>query len=433
MFKFIYLFFILFFVIINTSFVYINILLLFILLFYFIYKNKNNKTYFLFLFYPFAILTRISNPDNLILILFPEISILIIFIYSLIQGLNFTRHSIFVIIWFLIYFLLCSLTISKYNDIFILFRFILIPLLFFLVFDFECKKNILLPLKSISAFIYSSAIVCFIALLNFFGYVKLNSNNLIYQPFIISELDTIPQRNVILTDELLPRINFLIAANTGSIAAIFITFSIIVFYLCKNVYLRLVIFLIFFFASLISSSFSIILPIIYFLFLRLYKFNVLALIFIIFIYSIFLISSNLNFSFTEISTLEYTSKIIESWVSSFNYSFFEIFTGKGYVIMNNLINENKKNLIIDIGIIRLFQDAGIFIFLTFICYILYLIKKGINNINANKINIIYPLILLTLISLIHNNWVLFPPIYLVAFASISAIRNNDKITINDKS
>ena len=65
-------------------------------------------------------------------------------------------------------------------------------------------------------------------------------------------------------------------------------------------------------------------------------------------------------------------------------------------------------------------------------YILYLIKKGINNINANKINIIYPLILLTLISLIHNNWVLFPPIYLVAFASISAIRNNDKITINDK-
>jgi hypothetical protein len=270
--------------------------------------------------------------------------------------------------------------------------------------------------------------------MNFFGYIKLNSNNLIYQPFLISELDTIPQRNLILTTELLPRINLLIAANTGSIAAIFLLFSIISFYIYENIYLRITISIVLLFASILSSSFSIFIPIIYFIFLKSSK-NIktalfLFLIFLLFYYFIILFEPSL--SFTDTNTMDYTIDIIESWIKNFNYNFFDVLFGKGYLFMHNLLIDNKKSLLVDIGVFRLMQDAGIVIFLSFISYIFYNIIEGFKKRNTHNQNFIFPLILLTLLSLIHNNWILFPPIFLIAIASICAIKYNTKSDINDK-
>lgn len=385
---------------------------------------------FLLPFYisPFMLIIKYQNPESLLILLLPELTLFIAIIFFL-----FNR-KIYLYEKNLFYFLsLFSLLITFSGFLHILEIFLLpalirqyvLPILFLIIFINASLKKNELPLEALKICIYSFSIVSIIALLNYFNFVE----EIILNPILGFRYNLICSSDIVrisLCSETnsIPRLDLLISGSTGSASAIFIMLGIVCILLRDKAnhlkYFSLPLFA----ASFFSSSVSILFPIIYlFLVILLgYKFFKIAIVFFV-IFSFLLLTNLPIFGFDSgyiyfISTLgSQTSNLLA------NLKLSDIFFGYGPIIESSLFRTIVMGSLGDVGIFRIALENGFFLFIFFLLILFYILNKALwltTNLSSN-FNRSLLLMLITLSSLVHVIAIFTPPFSYLFIITVSGI------------
>ena len=373
---------------------------------------------------------RNQDSDNILLILLPELTILIAITFFLLNRkiyLDQINLFFFLILFSFLIFLTSYLHVSEVFFIPALIRQYILPILFLVIFINASLNKNKLPFEALTICIYSFSIVSVIALLNYFNTIDIISvnNTLRFRPsiFCLNELSS----TLLSCNEFnqIKRLDPLISGSVGSAAAILLMLGFVSIFLSnKNKYLK------YFSVPLILSSIftlsvSILFPIIFFTLIILIKFKkyfkILVLVFTIIS---FFVLTNLNVM-GEKSAYDYlSSSILKGLLNHFaKIDISNFLFGSGPIIDSNKYKYFPENFVIDVGILRVFLENGLLVFVLFALILIYFLKKSywlaINlPSNFNK-SLLY--MLLVLLSLVHSNWFITPPFMIMYAIVISSI------------
>jgi hypothetical protein len=376
-------------------------------------------------------LIRAQSPENIILILLPEIFIIAAFFYHIFKN-GPTSGSPTITLYLMIY-AISTLMINTVNvgnfELFpVLVRQYFLPILFLIIFVNASLINPTLPLKAIRISILSFGIVSLTALLNIAEVVNVPPSNEALYPYLHYQIDgdnsQVYGRN--LTDDLsLPRINLFTGGALGSSAAIFAVLGFISFILYSGESNRVlkIFSMPLFVASLASLSSSIVIALFCILIVMI-GVSKRALYFLPFV--VIIMFSALNFKlFIDKSPFDY---VMESSIGGFieyinSVGWLEILFGSGPRIVAQGYEFLPEFFAVDVGIFRVFVEAGILIFLIFFIFLGYAFYKAYT---LQKVNGYYngkPLLILLIIfiSMVHANMTILPPFYTLFAAVVAGI------------
>ena len=402
-----------------NPYIYISLFLIFLIIFLAIKISLKNFLLINFYIFPFTFLIRNQDPSNIILILMPDFfmifSTLIFFFYRKIIISN-KRLLLLLIFYTLITIIIKIYHIGNYLFLPILLRQHLIPLIFLITFIFASQKNNILPIEAIKTSIISYGGVALISILNYFELINIKT----FHEAVIAERTFF--------DLSLPRADLFLGGAIGSSSAILLTLGLVAIFLKEKKFNKLNIFLSvpLLLASFLNLAFSLIIPIIFALFIFITKKKnligiITKFIFVIFLY--FAITENfLNNTSVNQYFQTYFLKGFITYISQSN--FFNILLGVGPIITSKGYEFTPDTFyIIDAGIFRVFVETGILNFILFV-YILYIILKKLfffsNNFNKNYYKI-YLIIFFVMITLPHGNITNTPPFNLLFIAVITGI------------
>lgn len=404
----------------------------------------NRISIYPFLFYPLMFIIKAPDQSNLLLISMPEIFTLmaIIFLYIKNRSINLNfRISILyylIIIHIFLSFIIPFFHVFNISFILLIFRQYTLPLLFLITIVLHASNDNIFIKRALLITIISFSFVAFLAILNLFNIINFHSELPELQPILTIQKDTnaiqIERESIFLVT--IPRLNLLTGGALGSSAAIFILLSIIIFFIDKiiirNYILRFFVFLTLTLSAFLTASSSITIPLLVLFFLHyFYKYKFVNKVFLLIIGFILLFVSLFVFSFNPF--LYFQDSILKSLIGYFeNLNFQDFLFGIGPRITTsgfNFINENKF-FIIDVGMLRVFVESGIFNFLIFSSIIFRILKRGISNLKSNFSidNLKYFLIFTTMCLLVHANFSLLPPFYPLFTIGVSGIIINYKNT-----
>lgn len=404
--------------------------------------SSNHRYLLPFYVYPFMLLINDQNPENVLTKLLPEIGIFIATIFFLKNyKIQLYEKKLF-FLFFLFSLLMFFISYAHVLKIFFLpalIRQYILPILFLILFVNISLKKKELPFEALKIFIYSCSIISFIALLNFYNLTnditihKLQPryNNLCVYEFTSTLLRCNEFNSM-------PRLDILISGSTGSAAAILLMLGIVSCELNNKNNKHLKYFsLPLFIASFFTLSISILIPIIYFFFVSLFrirKYFKILLFFFIIIVCLILLQLSL---FGQTSGFDYfRSAIIKGlFYHLAKIELLNILFGSGPIIFSGKFQYFPENFIVDVGIFRVFLENGLFAFMLFATILFYILKNNfwlVTNV-PSAYNRSLLMMLLVLLSTFHSNWVFTPPFMVLFTMIISGITVQLKlIKINPK-
>lgn len=386
---------------------------------------------FPFFAFPFMYLVRAQDPESLVLILLPEIFIIIACLFHAFK--NGAMAGSPMITLYLMFYGTLTLVINMANvgnlGLFpILVRQYLLPILFLVAFINASLINPTLPIKAIRISILSFGIVSLIALLNIAEVINISPSNEALFPFLHYQIDgdnsQVFGRN--LTDDIaLPRINLFTGGALGSSAAIFEVLCFISFILSSgnsSLVLR-VISVPLFVASFLTLSSSIVIAV-FCISIVMVGSSKLKRYLLPFVIVIMLSVLNIKL-FIDKSPLDY---VMESSVGGFieyidSVSWLQILFGAGPRIVAKGYDFVPEFFAIDVGILRVFVETGIFNFIIFILFLLSALSRAYYLRNADRSYNGKPLLILLMlfILMVHANMTILPPFYTLFAAVIAGI------------
>ncbi len=399
---------------------YVSLILLYILL------KPINCLYLPFLVHPLMFVVRARAVDNVALTLIPDASIIIGLLYMISRrGVNF-KFSDFSIVIIIFCILSTLILIAHVGDLFLSFAIIrqhLIPLLFWGIFLNYSKTNKHIIIQCYDRFFRSVVLVVLMAILNTYNIISITPNFPEVYPYVnydLSSNESIVGRSL-LDNIIVPRLNLLLGGGFGSSSAIVL--ALVIANLSSTSY-RILLYPLMVFASIATLSFSALIPIfsntiIYFISSKKKYFLIIPL--PIAIYYLF------NFKLAmDLSPYEYFSEFVLYDFLNYlnNLSLLDFIFGQGPRITAVGFNYLPEVFLVDVGIFRVFLESGIVSFLIFIYILIIIAIRGFVSVRQkNAQTKKFLLIFLTIIFLIHGNYTIIPPFYLLFVLSSSYILN----------
>jgi hypothetical protein len=380
-----------------------------------------------FYFYPFLFILKSREPYNLILSMLPEISVFISFFYIFWNQkiLKYEKYLFFLL--FLIAFFLVLISFLHILDIYFLpalIRQYALPIIFLIIFINASLRKNELPMEAFKICIISYGTVSIIALLNFFEVIDIIN----YHSYRVSTLCLNDTAALLLkcSGAEMPRAQLLLGGSIGTSGSILWMLGITVILIFNNNYYLKYFSIPLFILGFFSSSFSVIMPVIYSLavitlskYKKYYKQILISLIIILILFL-----TNFGF-FGEETVFKYFKLTILSGILDHfeNIKIINFLFGSGPVISSEKFEFFPEKFIIDVGILRVLTEAGFFIFFLFILVLFYFLKKILwlevnypSNYNKSLL-----IMFLTLISAVHCNMAITSPFYPLFVMVVSSI------------
>jgi hypothetical protein len=396
--------------------------------------NKNKYYIFLlpFILYPFQYLIRAQSPENIFLILLPELSILISIIsYLLVKGINLSKFNIKYSSVLVLYIMLTAVVyIHHCPDFFyypILFRQYILPIIFLLIFiNISSFFNLARSALKLSFFSYS--IISILILLNISKIININPSNESLYPFLGFSgdwFDPSYSDRLLFGSVSLPRINLFMGGAIGSAAAIFVALGLVPFmksfeftklpYKLAGSSLIL--------TGLFTLSFSTLIPICLFLIMLSFNKKYFKLVFP-FLFICILYILNLELFINKSIMVYFYETSLSEFVAFFgSMSLTNLLFGVGPRIIANGYYFIPENFIVDVGIFRVFIETGVFNFLLFLSTLFIVFHRCFYILKHTDGVAFYFVIFLFLIfiSLVHANFTAFPPFFPLYVAIVAVI------------
>ena len=379
-------------------------------------------------------LLRAQDPSNFILILLPDILTLIAVFYAFffIKGNN-SNSSFFqlTLIYIVFSFFILFTHVKEILFIPVIFRQFSLPVLFMLAFIRASYVEQKLPCDALKISIISFSFVCLLSILNATDIIVINPSFTALYPYLNYEADSdlIAGTRSILEDGAFPRLNLFTGGALGSSAAIIFGLGLVAFF-GSEAYFNLIYKILsipLFVGSLLSFSVSIIIPLslvfIYFSFLKFNKYIVFCFIALLMtlLSSVVFLTGQTPFDYAKSTSFAGLVTYINSMdVLMFLFGIGPRLTSEGFVFISSFF-------VIDIGIFRVFLEAGIFNFYLFIWILYRPLKRGfiaLKDRSRNSTQFIWFFILfLTFLLLVHANMTSLPPFFPLFSACVAGILN----------
>ncbi|HKZ16128.1 MAG TPA: hypothetical protein VJ161_01510 [Geobacteraceae bacterium] len=403
--------------------------------------NKNMTLLYPFAIFPFKFVIRAPDFDGVFLVVLPDIIVLTTIIIYILQVLSTKltmrrkRLALSVLLLLHIFFsaLILYFHVFDIGYIPILIRTYFLPLLFLFVMIRASLDDGMLPQHALRIFVISITFVACLALSQYFSIIKIPSNEQYLQPLFLSAGNKegslrYASRAVIVLGDVF-RINLLTGGGIGSSGAVFVLVSILCFAGLISGINRIMLYVmgfVCFFAGLLSASTSVIIPISVFILLlnlpkrkqSLFKSLLLLLSTLPLLYAIYKVEI-----INDTSAINYYMPIAyDVMTESFsNVNLNSILFGTGPAIFSSGYELVPDRYIIDVGIFLVLQETGFFNFIVFFSFLLGVIYVALKNIwkSSDKLAILHAFPLITLCLLVHANFSIVAPFY-VLFAGSAA-------------
>jgi hypothetical protein len=386
-----------------------------------------------FYLFPFIFLIRAQSPDNLILSILPDLTVVLAIVYNLFFfKLNKKDSTLFglIILLSVLTFFINLIHVGEFRYFAIIFRQYVLPLAFLMVFINSTKIHSDLPEEALFISILSFSLVATLSLMNITGIIFIPRSMEALYPFLnyVENTDNIKQISRSIGDFSFPRLNIFTGGALGSSAALFFILGLIAFFKLesKRSWVPKILAIPLLLASLACLSVSILTAVVGFViafyFLRKASmFNlsggILGMVGVVYLL--------INGSIMGISPAEY---FIESSLSEFikfvsKLNFLELMFGVGPRLTSTGFEFIPENFIIDVGVFRVFVESGAIVFLVFIAILLIVLYRGFSvSYYYDEPSVRpYVAIFLVFIGLVHANMTALPPFYPLFCAACSGM------------
>ncbi len=408
-----------------------------------IVHNNNMTLLYPFAIFPFKFLIRAPDFNEVFLVVLPDIIVLttiVIYIFKVLSTKLTMRRKRLALSVLLLLHIFFSVLILYFHvfDIWyipILIRTYFLPLLFFFVMIRVSLDDGMLPQLALRLFVISITFVACLALLQYFSIVIIPSNEPYLQPLFLSAgheeggLQNVSRAVILLGDVF--RINLLTGGGIGSSGAVFVLVSILCFAGLISGINRIMLYVmgfVCFFAGLLSASTSVIIPISVFILLQnlpkkkhsFFKSFLLLSSILPLLYALYKIDI-----INDTSAINYFMPIAYDVITeSFsNVNLNSIFFGTGPAIFSKGYELVPDRYIIDVGIFLVLQETGFFNFLIFFSFLSGVTYVALKNIwkHSDKLAIQYGFPFITLCLLVHANFSIVEPFYVLFAVSAAGV------------
>ena len=402
--------------------VYLVLVLFLFLYFVHIIINPNIILLYPILIYPFMFILKSPGGGNIFLSSLPDFTTLISVLYVLIFKIKSSnRFKLLTILLFFHGILTFIISFFHVFNIFylpIIFRQYTLPILFlYSVIIFSQLSNDFIT-KALYISLISFTVVSMFAIFNLLNLINFNSTLPELQPVLTiineNEVKNIERSSIFLVT--IPRLNLLTGGALGSSAAIFICLALVTyFFQFIGKFYKLIIIIFLSISALLTASVSITTPLfVLFIFYFLFKYKKLYKYLILFLGVIFMLIAYLKFDFNPVDY--FSSTVLKSIIGflglldlkDFIFGIGPRITTVGFDYINS-----TKFFLIDVGLLRVFVETGIFNFIIFLTFILSVFRKGLELLKRkySNSNLIYMLLFTTICLLVHANFSILPPFY----------------------
>ena len=382
-------------------------------------------------FYPFMFLLRVPNHENLLFIIFSDILCNISIIKYLNLNIKYkTKDLIYYNYLSLLIVIIFSaiITINNFLSLLFLYRQIIMPLIMFIIIYTIVKKDNQFLDEISNAAMIPYVLISIMVILNYLNLMLIPPVYEATYPTInyLRELDN-PEfisRKIIFGLDI-QRSNLMIGGAGGSVAAIFVAIGIFVLHrndLSK--FKRYFYFGVLTVAAILSGSFSLIIPWLIYLAIKITKRLNLVISIPIIILLFLLITTNLGTTQFDILSYFFNSYVANIFDNFSNFSLNEIIFGKGITIQSSvIIDESNDFLAVDVGIFKLLFEFGAIVFIIFMSLILIAFIRYYNFTKNNNNGDQFLVLVITMLVSIHTYLPFLAPffcLFAVCFSGLSA-------------
>jgi hypothetical protein len=378
---------------------------------------------FPFYLYPFMFLIRAQSPENILLIILPDIvTCSVIFLHFMTQKISTKNLSLLFLLFILsfIVFLINVYHTGFLSYSFVIFRQYVLPLIFLFVFINSASRSINIHEDALFISIQCFSITALLAILNTMGVIFIPRSIEALFP-VLGFLDDGNDINTLgrtFFGMFMPRLNLYLGGALGSAAAISFILGIVALFHVKNKiwWFPKLLALPLLLAALATLSMSIIFAFVgyYFAFYICRKQNIQKN-FLKYVLLIVICLLLFTVSFIEISAASYFVDFIFYELIHYlsKLDFLEIFFGVGPRITSSGFYFLPEKFIIDVGIFRVFVESGIFAFIVFLVILVYFFLRGYRASRYKDITEVRPYLAIFIVFMlsVHANMALLPPFY----------------------
>lgn len=405
-----------------------------------IYLFKSDFLLFPFIVYPFRFVIRVSAVESPFLTLLPEIITLLCLVVFLItlripQKITQVSKPKFYLTVFVITSSLIFIAHSFFYDLmylFVIVRTYIIPACFTLAVIHFSGRVKTIPRSALSLYMVSTTIIAVIGLLQYFNLYKLPNDDLMFfRTLVVGGYDDREyyESERTIASIILPRMNLLSGGSLGSSAGFFFATGIL---WQTNGYTkfkisRIILTILCVIAALLTLSFSVItaLMILGCVYLFVGKARPSSLSNSLFFRLLLLSSIILMIVFLRISEMSLFDYFTDTYKSNPAdiLSLSTLFFGYGIDYYSSTLSIIPKNNVADIGVFKIFFQTGIFSFILLALAFYHIVRDAIKKVNkgCQQIKYSYLYLFLLAIFLVHQNWMVGSPFYLLFSASAAGI------------
>lgn len=399
---------------------------------------------FPFIVYPFRFVIRVPDIDTVFLSLLPEAITIISLIAFLIKiripkSLEVVSKTKFYLTIFTVFSTLIILLHGIFYEsmyFLVVLRTYVLPLIFTLAVVHCAGRKKDIPYNALTFYMISTSIIAIISLSQYFNLYKLPSNELIfYRTHVAGGYDdrALYESERSVGSFILPRLNLLSGGSLGSSAGFFFAVGILwqTTIFRKRKFLRVILSGVCILSALLTLSFSIlntflILILIYLFVGKVNKRSIFSSTIFRMLLALLFVPVLFYLRIGEKTLIEYViGTYMESPATMLPIS--TIFFGFGIDYFSAKYSIVPDNNIGDIGILKIFFQAGIFSLCLLLLSFYYLIAESVKKIRLGNTQIKYTFlfIVLLILILIHQNWMFGSPFYLLFSASVAGILSAD--------
>jgi hypothetical protein len=383
-------------------------------------RSRDMVILFPFYIYPFMFMLRARDPENLLLIIFPEIFALIPMVFHYIRinvNEKIGAYSHLLFFYAVITALVVMFHVENIYYFPLMFRQYIIPV-FFIIFilDITSKRNCL-SLYALKISFNSFALVAVLSILNILGVFTIDASLEALYPFLnYSSVGNEQQiGRTFMSGDIFPRLNLFSGGALGSSAAIFIALGLIP-YLSKKLEMNWLhrfssMFLLA--AGAMSFSTSILIPIaifILFIFRTMINWYLTGFIFFLCI----LVGANMTL-FVSGTVFDYVYITSMMGFASYlaNLDLWAVLFGSGPRFTSSGFEFVPDNFVIDVGVLRVFVETGAVSFIIFSLFIISILRKGFvvggkSDVHGGRV---YFFLFLIFLLMVHANMTALPPFF----------------------
>jgi hypothetical protein len=387
-------------------------------------KQSAGRTILLpFYLFPFMFLMRAQSPENILLSVLPDISVVMaISIHFMTSNISRRNLGLFLLISLLsiVTFTINVFHIGELNYSALIVRQFILPLVFLFVVINSTLKNPGLHEEALFISIISFSLVATLSLLNIIGIIFVPRSMEALLPFLnfIEGEDNIEQISRNIAGISFPRLNLFAGGALGSSGAIFFILGLVALFnrQIKPAWVLKILSVPLLLAAVATLSTSIIIALFgyciafYFSGNRNFSVKVIGSVGIVSI--VFLLT---GISVMGMSPIDY---IMETSIASFvrhtiALNIWEVMLGIGPKITSAGYEFKPDNFVGDVGIFRVFVESGIITFILFLMLLIQIFYRGFSTSYYDNVSAVRPYlaIFIVFILLIHANMTALPPFY----------------------